>query len=964
MTDPNETQQRVIDTESGITVVDAGAGTGKTFTITRRYAALIEQEDLDPDDVLLITFTNNAASEIRDRVVANCEYSMAALRDAPINTFHGFCHEFLLEYGGHAPSVLGIDDRLTQSTRLLENEVVETQRFEAFFQGFVDDHPEHHDTVAAVRDPASLLGVLKQLAAKGVFPTTDGWFRNGEAVLDGDFEAFKKEFDAANRPNEGANGPTQSDLRQRLGGFDRDRIYRSDAPSESELRGYPQVDEQWAERAFDEDRSALKSFVHDLYIEYIRFALGRNYLNFSFLQLFAYVLLCEDHDLRAAVSFDQVMVDEFQDTSEIQFKLVLLLAGADNICVVGDWKQSIYSFQYASVDNIRRFEDRIQSFKTDLNSNHERISYPVTDVRRISLRRNYRSTQSILDRAEGSLALPAIKSETVDAEEIVSLEAATDRDRSRIEAFRSDDETGAVLQRVREVVDNEAYAIEGDDGDLVAPSYEDIAVLTRKRKFGRELQRRAAEVGVPMAYDGGVRLFETDHAIVLLAWLRLLRSAHSRRGWAVVLEAAGYSHDEIAHVLDTEAYPEAMVAFRERLRGLSTVGGTARAVFDKYGFDDAYADRLTAVLQSTFESTTTTRGDLVRFIEDSLEAGATHEVTDTPGGDAVTVQTIHAAKGLQYPIVILADITDHSFPASGGDRQVIRYADPIGLRQTAVVDDEHGRPHSYDNWRYRVLSAANGTGYDEERRLLYVATTRAESHLLFSAGENPSPFFTGLSLEPTEVDPVLDSRSRPPTEQSRLQVEPPMAEGPIAHSPHSLMDDSVFETGEGTREVAVDSDSRGGSDDDHSGLEFGNCVHDFAERYADGEAVDPRNDHERRVADLLDSLDGELCPEENAYLPLAVGDRRVTVSGIVDLLHLTADRVDIVDYKTDSSRHAESEYRKQLSVYYHVVRQLYPDREIRTRIFYTATGEPVDVDPLSMADLVALVERVEAEEAD
>jgi len=111
----------------------------------------------------------------------------------------------------------------------------------------------------------------------------------------------------------------------------------------------------------------LKNFVHDVYHEYLEFALSRNYLNFSFLQLFAFVLLCDDHRLRDDVAFEYVMIDEFQDSSEIQFKLALLLANTNNVCVVGDWKQSIYSFQYAAVENITEFESRLDRFVDELN---------------------------------------------------------------------------------------------------------------------------------------------------------------------------------------------------------------------------------------------------------------------------------------------------------------------------------------------------------------------------------------------------------------------------------------------------------------------------------------------------------------------------------------------------------------------------------------------------------------------
>jgi len=112
MTEPNDQQQDLIDSTQGIHVVDAG-GTGKTFTVTRRYAEIVDQDDVEPEDVLLVTFTNNAATEMRERIVANCEYGMRELADAPIQTFHSLCHDILMEHGFEAPTLLGIDDRIT-----------------------------------------------------------------------------------------------------------------------------------------------------------------------------------------------------------------------------------------------------------------------------------------------------------------------------------------------------------------------------------------------------------------------------------------------------------------------------------------------------------------------------------------------------------------------------------------------------------------------------------------------------------------------------------------------------------------------------------------------------------------------------------------------------------------------------------------------------------------------------------
>jgi ATP-dependent exoDNAse (exonuclease V) beta subunit len=313
-------------------------------------------------------------------------------------------------------------------------------------------------------------------------------------------------------------------------------------------------------------------------------------------------------------------------------------------------------------------------------------------------------------------------------------------------------------------------------------------------------------------------------------------------------------------------------------------------------------------------------------------------VHTSAGENSVTVQTIHATKGLEHPIVIVANMNSGRFPPSSRGGQTILYDDAIGLRQRTVYDETHGQPYLYDNWKVDILRKSLARDYDEERRLLYVAITRAESHVLFTAGEDPNTFLEELPVEVDQGNPNVPDFDVTPDEKQMLDISLPDRVGPAGYSPHSLMDDTVYEEVEGGE-----------------GMEFGTRVHEFAERYCLGEEVDPRNNDERRVQSLLDSFSGELHPEENAYLPLDTEQGRVTLSGVIDLLHITPDTVDIIDYKTDRGRHAESEYRKQLSVYYHILTELYPERTIQPFIFYTQSGENVAIDPLSKSDLAALV---------
>ncbi len=836
MTDPtpNDQQRELIESTEGLCLVDAGAGTGKTFAVTRRYANIVDQSGVEPEDVLLVTFTNNAATEMKERIVGECRYGMRELADAPIQTFHSLCHDLLQEHGHTAPEYLGIDDSITGSTRLVDDDIVESALFREFIDTFSDEHPEYDDLFRALSDPGELLGLIEELAAKGVFPTDDGWYRDGERHLDGDFEAFKALFDEVNEPRNG--GSKQSKLRSKLNSYGKNKLYLPDAPEKDEIRGSgKQAPETVARYAFDEDRSELKQFVHDIYHGYLQFALRRNYLNFGFLQLFAFVLLCENHDLREEVAFDYVMVDEFQDSSEIQFKLSLLLAGTDNVCVVGDWKQSIYGFQYAEVDNIVEFEDRLDLFTEELNRDADRVAFDTDDVTTIEFVENYRSTQEILDFSEHGLLVPATSSDDVDVEEtgdrIVSLQSNSDHEQTQIEAIQSEEEHESILTKIQGIVGNDEYQVEDDDGALRTPEYRDIAVLTRTRDFGRELLQVADEFEFPMAYEGGIELFRTDPAKLLLAWLRILDDDLDR-GWAVVLEEAGYTLDAVKQVIELETYPENMVEFRDELRALETLGAVARRVFTQYGYTGSTADVILHTIQSVHDATTMTRGDLIRFIERGIEDGATHEVSASAGENSVTVQTIHSAKGLEYPIVILANMNSGRFPPGGGSGGTISYQDPVGLRQRKEYsDDAHGMPHVYDNWRSDILRKCLPRDYDEERRLLYVAITRAESHVVFTSSEEANTFLDELPVDIESVVPDPEEPEVDTTTQTQLQIDTPTPDGPTGYTPHTLMQDRVFE-----------------DVDDGKGVKFGSKVHDFAEAYALGEDVDPENDDEETVA--------------------------------------------------------------------------------------------------------------------
>ena len=936
---PTEKQGELIKSKDGIYLVDAGPGTGKTFTITQRYIHLLKDESIEPENVLLLTFTENAAEQMKKKVIVSSDYNPAKLRDAPISTFHSHCKKILDLYGFNAPQFLGINDGITSSIKIMENEALEAQYFQQFFYTFIENSTEHNDFFPVFSNHRQLLSLIKNLSAKGIFPTKNDWYQNSENYLKGDFEHFKELFKIENAPR----GENHSKLKSLLNSYGKDKCYLKNAPTKNEIRGpskTPQIDDVFAERSFNEDRDALIKFIHDVYFAYIEYALSRNYLNFSFLIMFTYFLLCEDHEIRKESQFEYVMVDEFQDTNEIQFKLVLLLSKNGNIFVVGDWKQSIYGFQYATVENIQNFNERLKQYREELNKDFKRIEYSVNKVINKELDKNHRSIQKIIDFSEQSLIIKAIENEIIDSasiqENITHLQAVRDNIDTKIEVIANDNEFEAILTKIKEIVNNPEYKIEDENKELRLPNYGDIAILTRTRKFGIELQKVARKYGIPVSYEAGIELFKTDPAILLLAWLRILNDKKSLKGWAVILEEADYVMDEIKNILSSHHYPLNMTAFKEELLKNEEISTIARRVFEKYGINNGYTDKIIEVLQGIFNDSFMKIGDFVQFIVNNIEAGNTYVIDSGTKKNIVKIQTIHAAKGLEYPIVFISDINLRRFPSSKSDVKFIIYDDTIGLRQKRIYSEDP-RPYVYDNWKTEILTKTISKDYDEDRRLFYVAITRARDHLFLTSNtRRSSSFFKDLEgVETVEIVPHLEVVEKPFEEEINvLEIETPKSRAPIKLSVHAIMDKVSGTEGEGS--------------------EYGTKVHKFAELYANREEVEPENVDEENTKKFIDDLKGDLITEKFCLLPFEIngaGTRKIVLNGIIDLIHILGEEIQIIDYKTDRNKKGEKEYRKQLSVYYHVLNELYPEKKVTSNIFYTYKGELCQINPLSIEEL-------------
>ncbi|MBM3210745.1 hypothetical protein FJZ33_00880 [Candidatus Poribacteria bacterium] len=956
LSDLNDEQKTVAESLEGIYVVDAGAGTGKTTTITERYVQILRK--VSPDRILLLTFTDNAAQNMRNKIInrlseangENVRYNARDVMNAPISTFHSFCNRLLQQHGLNVPRYLGIEENLHNYNIVSDTtktDILERRFFKRFFDGFREVYPQY-EVIYKVIENHEILSLIKRLCCKGVFPHKSGWFGNSEEWIKGDFDGYMGKFSKLNEPIPGPKGGSQSQFLKSFKDKLSEKLY-IDFPDNTELYTSKQVNPAIVETAFyGDDRASLMEFIHDVYFEYIKHCVKSNNMNFDFMIMFAFILLYYNHGLREKLAFDYVMVDEFQDTNEIQFMLTLLMMKTNNLCVVGDWKQGIYGFRYATIDNIRQFGNRIKQYRDFLNSDAIRIEFG-TEVQKQYFIRNYRSSQTILDFSEGSFMAPSSGNEKVDESikaDIVHLTADYELDdRTKIEFMRVNDkakEYGMILAKIQEIVASDEYEIKEktEEGyEYREVKYKDIAVLCRKRDFALALQNKALEYNIPVNYDGGVEIFRTEPAVLLLAWLRLLLNIGNRDAWVPILEKEGHIFPEIEVIIKTKQYPDYLIQFRNELvKEEQNIASLIDNILGFYDFGQGnsriFSNSLVAELGKIFENSLMSIPDLIDYIEENIRQNETYEVDINRTNDAIIIQTIHGAKGLEYPVVIIADVNFQRFPPFNFVRDVLFYHDLTGLRIKKEHGEKNGYKYIFNKWAADFLTTKLFQDMDEERRLLYVAITRAKQYLIFTASEKPSKFFEYMS----DGFMVIDNYPTVPDMEEVLSV-----------GSAEEVDEIVIDSYKKHNNVINVHDLMGYPDSvSTSGKSFGIQLHHFASRIALG--IEDKWDapEAKKVSNFIKSLNtAKLQPEVDCSLPIG----NVLIRGKIDLLAFCEDKIHIIDYKTDPTEANEREYQKQLSVYYHVLKGVYPDKEIHCKLYYVRMNRVKNITPLTIDEI-------------
>jgi DNA helicase-2/ATP-dependent DNA helicase PcrA len=599
--DLNPEQRRAVETTDGPLLIQAGAGSGKTKTLTHRIAYLIATNRATPFNILAVTFTNKAAKEMRARVAGLLGENSDSRGFMPyMGTFHSICVRLLRQDG----------------------EYISIPRSFVIF--------DESDRQAAIKQASKQL-MLDEKA----FPAR---------VLSGHISSAKNEL----------IGPAE---------------YARDARSPSQ---------QAAAQVFPLYEKALKDAgaldFDDLIGRTVQLLRGHTEVREKWQRQFAYV-----------------MIDEYQDTNEAQYRLVKLLTSSlNNIAVVGDDWQSIYSWRGADFRNILKFEN----------------DYKTCTV--IKLEQNYRSTKHILDAAHAVITKNQQRSDKQlwtsagDGLPVQLLQVASERA-----------EGDAIIRRIHQGVDNSRHL-------------RDYAVLYRTNAQSRSIEEAFVHHGIPYRVVGGVRFYDRKEIKDLIAYLRLIFQPEDQVSFERVVNvpARGIGAKSIENfniwrgengfdlqagllrAMDCSAVtPKARKAFFE----LGEMLDALRKVHE----DSTVAGLIDSLLRRTsylqFLSDGTPQGEarqenvkellsVAQEYQDVGLDGFLEEVAlvsdlDTANfeSDAVTLMTLHAAKGLEFPVVFM-----------------------IGLEETIF-------PHS------RALY--DQSEMEEERRLCYVGMTRARQEL-------------------------------------------------------------------------------------------------------------------------------------------------------------------------------------------------------------------------------------------
>ncbi len=708
----------VIKKTKGPCLVLAGAGTGKTMTIVAKIAYLINN-GVAEDRIICLTFSNNAATSLKEKVNELMGYESLVR----VQTFHGYCNELLREHGERVGVPYGfriINE--TDAMMVLYHQGLEPR--EAKF--FANTIMKAKDLYLTINDYKSL---IKELKAKLelISPDVSKW----------DDEFKTKTVELRTLDEEGLSRSEKSARKRELNSF---------------LDLYKRVRE-------------LERLVN-AWVQYEQYTIDNGLLDYPDLNLKVLNLLNEVSDDFLSKSVDYVIVDEFQDTSYVQFELLKRLVNDDHdVTVVGDANQTIYAFRGAFVDNIEFFRREFKVSKGD-------------EFRLIN---NFRSTQPILD-----VSYELIKHNYDDESQVFKLvnPKKTKGEPVRvIECLTGEEEARRVVELIDEQVKNDI-------------SLSDIAVLYRSHSHGLLVRRLLENRGYPTNVSGGTDVLSQPEVVTVISFLEIMANFEKPyfkgdQAWWRILHTKELLNpvDSIKLAEYTKKKQSIQRVLYEQLDkvGLSTQGVKAinelkdeikklRAIsnltpslliigaYKLLGIINKFANRddLNATkslinlkdfykLAESFEKNHSRNIiDFVEYIRLIDELGSDFKATSVKAENSINLMTIHASKGLEFPVVILINMVQNRFPLTRGGKEALIPPELHPQLKKLFKND-------YDDktLEKELKELKRELKLREERKLCYVALTRAKNKLLLTHAQQynegtlrrPSEFINEMGEE-------------------------------------------------------------------------------------------------------------------------------------------------------------------------------------------------------------------------
>lgn len=967
----------------------AGPGSGKTYVLVERFASLVAS-GVDPARILAITFTEKAATQIKDRVVRRFEGQpevRRAVERAQVSTIHGLCHSILSEHAigvGLDPRFQVMDDlaadiELSSAMESVLNRLA-AERRETFLEFAAKWKSEDlaGDLLTVFPRIRAAGGAVRALAAGRDFDPMRG-ARELVRELDTLLSATIKQTDGTRRREAAAR-----EWMSRLGSTDifewseklpfDGRTGSKGDPVKESIDRFREMLEAIRREAIGAAHRELMPFVRDLLIlfeeEYARRKQAGALLDFDDLEEKTAELLEQDSTARKAIQerFDAVLMDELQDTNPIQWRIVNLIRRADRFFAVGDVNQSIFGFRGAEPALFGGFGESVIAAGGEIDR----------------LEENYRSRQTILDAATGVLVPLRRGVATHSLRGVKEFPASAE---TAVEILRIEAESDPMMWLARRLRELHGTLEVGKRGERRKARFSDMAVLARTGTPFGSVQAALTRFGIPFVVDRGSNFFEEPVIVDLVNLLRILEQPDDDLALFGVLRSPlfGIADEEIARLrLDGALAPEgarmrlarlcretagiapqpAIARFLDETGYMARLGSQARAdVVKFFSLLDAFGDEFPGDL-----------GAWNRRIEELRCDGGETSAPIVEAGDAVTVLSIHKSKGLEFPIVAVVNLQAPARPDTGpiGFHPKVG----LGLRWRIPAAENSG---AEDPVLFAVRELESRRQEEEADRLLYVGMTRAEEKLLlcWSAGsrgarsEWPRMIEAGLSEAiaagaVSVSDLAGEPEVLPPPEEEAVESPPaivPLEEQSAESGAVAVTSLGVFAAcpwryylqfvAEWPRPEAPAEPGEGAMGP--GGAAFGTEVHNaLAGLPAGAEAMEMATKFTNSELGLRAAAAGRVFREFDFLAEL----EGYLLRGQIDLWFEEAGAAVLVDYKTDRALSAErlEEYSRQLRFYALALRKLTGKLPRQALLFDLRGSRPIEV-PLGEAQLENCLEQ-------